>query len=94
MKTYFPDQLAQREHDTPLDHAMIDIGDIVTVRLADGQPIASTVIFNTPFLGITTYTADAELPAANGAGPQRIRLRFRARDIHRVEHARDRRCAA
>jgi len=92
VKTLFPHHLVQRPSDAPLDHAPIDIGDRVTVQPLDGPPITSTVIFNTPFLGTTTYTADADVSDGEGELPVRIRLRFRPQDIHGVQHVR--RCAA
>lgn len=89
MKTLFPHHLIQRPANAPLDHAPIDIGDRVTVQPIDGPPITSTVIFNTPFLGTTTYTADADVDDdTDGAASQRIRLRFRPQDIHSVQHVR------
>lgn len=90
VKSLFPHHLIQRPAGAPLEHAAIDIGDSVTVQPVDGPAITSIVIFNTPFLGTTTYTADAEIPVAGGSALERVRLRFRPQDIHHVEHVRRR----
>jgi len=89
MKNIYPDDLVQRPSGIDLDHDSIRVGDVVYLQLKDGPAIRSTVIFDTPLFGCTTYTSDAELRPARGvADAQPVRFRFRLKDVHRVQRAR------
>lgn len=84
LKDIYPNQLVRRPDNRELCRPHIRIGDVVYVQPLDGPQLASTIIFNSSLFGCTTYTADAFVPARNGVAPQRVRLRFRHQDIHRV----------
>ncbi|OVZ64353.1 hypothetical protein CDO44_02615 [Pigmentiphaga sp. NML080357] len=66
----------------------IEVGDVVYLQPVHGPLVASTVIFAAPLFGCTTYTADALVPAPGTTSAQRLRLRFRGRDVHRVQSQR------
>jgi hypothetical protein len=87
MKNLYPNQLVQRPDDVTLDQTHIHVGDIVYLQPIDGPAIRSTVIFDTPVGGCITYTGDA-INATPCDGKQRLRIRFRQRDVHRVQPAR------
>jgi hypothetical protein len=90
MQNIYPDDLVQRPTGIDLDHDSIHVGDIVTLQPKDGGPaIRSTVIFDTPIYGCTTYTSDIVLrPARGGRDAQQVRFRFRLKDVHQVQRAR------
>lgn len=79
MKTIYPNELISRPDHAPLNKTDIRLGDIVYLQPKNGPKIASTVIYGAPLFGCTTYTADASCQKG-----QRIRFRFRLKDVHHV----------
>ncbi|QEI08021.1 hypothetical protein FXN63_20885 [Pigmentiphaga aceris] len=90
MKNLYPNDLVQRPTGINLDHDSIHVGDVVYLQPKDGGPaIRSTVIFDTPLFGCTTYTSDALVrPARGERAAQPVRFRFRMQDVHKVQPAR------
>lgn len=79
MKTIYPNELISRPEHATLNKTDIRLGDVVYLQPKHGPQIASTVIYSAPLFGCTTYTADASCQKG-----QRIRFRFRLKDIHHV----------
>lgn len=79
MKTMYPADLIARPEHTALNKNDIRLGDVVYLQPKQGPKIASTVIYSSPVFGCTTYTADASCTKG-----QRLRFRFRQKDIHHV----------
>ncbi|WP_269901611.1 hypothetical protein [Paenalcaligenes faecalis] len=79
MKTIYPTDLIARPDHATLNKTDIRLGDVVYLQPKDGPKIASTVIYSSPVFGCTTYTADAACTKGN-----RIRFRFRLKDVHHV----------
>ncbi len=79
MKTIYPTDLIARPDNTTLNNTDIRLGDVVYLQPKNGPQIASTVIYSSPVFGCTTYTADASCNKG-----QRIRFRFRLKDVHHV----------
>ena len=79
MKTIYPTDLIARPDHAQLNETNIRLGDVVYLKPKNGPKIASTVIYSSPVFGCTTYTADASCNKG-----QRIRFRFRQKDIHHV----------
>jgi hypothetical protein len=90
MKNIYPNELVQRPTGIDLDHDSIHVGDVVYLQPKDGGPaIRSTVIFDTPLFGCTTYTSDTVVrPARAGFDAQHMRFRFRLQDVHKVQSVR------
>lgn len=85
MKNIFPDQLIQP---STLDTSSrdINVGDRVTLKLADGASITTTVNVAIALFGCTTYTGEAMIRQARGrAHSTPARVRFRWQDVHHVE---------
>jgi len=91
MKNIYPNDLVQRPTGIDLDHDSIHVGDVVYLQPKDGGPaIRSTVIFDTPLFGCTTYTSDAMVrPACGVRDAQAMRFRFRMQDVHKVQSVRN-----
>ena len=83
MKTIYPNDLIARPEHADLNNTDIRLGDVVYLQPKHGPKIATTVIYSAPLFGCTTYTADASCQKG-----QRMRFRFRLKDIHHVQ-ARD-----
>lgn len=79
MKTIYPTDLVARPDSAALNKTDIRLGDVVYLQPKNGPQIASTVIYGSPVFGCTTYTADASCNKG-----QRIRFRFRLKDVHHV----------
>lgn len=79
MKTIYPNELVARPDNATLNTTDIRLGDVVYLQPKHGPQIASTVIYGSPIFGCTTYTADASCDKG-----QRIRFRFRLKDVHHV----------
>lgn len=79
MKTVYPTDLIARPDHATLNTTDIRLGDVVYLQPKNGPQIASTVIYSSPVFGCTTYTADASCKKG-----QRIRFRFRLKDVHHV----------
>lgn len=80
MKTIYPTDLVARPDNAILNNTDIRLGDVVYLQPKNGPKIASTVIYSSPVFGCTTYTADASCTKG-----QRIRFRFRLKDVHHVD---------
>ena len=76
MKTITQRDLVRRARQHRLDRP-IRVGDTVHLRLADGTASRSVVIYDAPFLGEITYTAD---DIERG-----LRARFSETAVHAVE---------
>lgn len=82
MKTLYPNSLVSRPENVHLNETNIRLGDTVYLQPLHGPKVAGTVIFSSPIFGCTTYTADATIGDADRQ--QRLRIRFRLKDIHHV----------
>lgn len=82
MKTLYPNSLVARPESENLNETDIRLGDTVYLQPLHGPKVAGTVIFSSPIFGCTTYTADATI--GDSDVQQRLRIRFRLKDIHHV----------
>ena len=79
MKTMYPTDLVARPEHKILNKNDIRLGDVVYLQPKNGPKVASTIIYSSAVYGCTTYTADT-----SGLKGQRLRFRFRHKDIHHV----------
>ncbi|MCQ9616806.1 hypothetical protein L1889_08895 [Paenalcaligenes niemegkensis] len=82
MKTLYPNSLVARPESVSLNETNIRLGDTVYLQPLHGPKVAGTIIFSSPIFGCTTYTADATVGDSDTS--QRLRIRFRLKDIHHV----------
>ncbi|HLS43711.1 MAG TPA: hypothetical protein VK026_10585 [Paenalcaligenes sp.] len=82
MKTLYPNHLVARPEHVNLDKTDIRLGDTVYLQPKHGPQVVGTIIFSSSIFGSETYTADAIV--GDEHLQQRLRIRFRHKDIHHV----------